>query len=100
MKIQKLSLCLGSLGIFTILIYTYKYFIVSDFTGMWLIGCGVGLGALFGSYMYSWMKDVDEKIKKVNERVDAFSKWFIKNKELKDNETKTKIEVLHLPCLS
>jgi len=81
MKIQKLSLGLGSLGIFVIMIYTYKYFIQNDFTGMWLIGDGIGIGSLFVAYMYSWMKDVDERIIKIDQRIDSFSKWFMKNKE-------------------
>lgn len=78
MEIQKVSYGLGSIGIFTIFIYTWKFFIQSDFTSMWLIGCGVGFGLIFIAYVYSWMKGVDESIKRVDERLDAFSKWFIK----------------------
>jgi len=82
MKPQKLSLALGSLGIFVIFIFTYKFFIKSNFTSMWLVGLGIGFGCLFGAYMYSWMRDVDDRIDKLNKRLDAFSDWFIKNKEL------------------
>lgn len=83
MKAQKLSIGLGSIGIFTILIYTWKFFIQSDFTSMWLIGCGVGFGLIFIAYVYSWMKGIDSDIKRVNRRLDAFSRWFTKNKEFK-----------------
>ena len=82
MKFQKISIGLGSIGIFTILIYTYKFFIKSDFTSMWLIGCGIGFGLIFVAYMYSWMKNTDLKIIKTDRRIDSFSEWFIKNKEL------------------
>ena len=78
MKIEKLSYALSSVGIFTIFIYTWKFFIQSDFTSMWLIGCGVGLGLLFIAYVYSWMKGIDNKVKRVDERLDSFSKWFSK----------------------
>lgn len=78
MKIQKISIGLGSLGIFVILIYTYKFFILSDFTSMWLMGCGAGFGLMFIAYVYSWMKGINYKVEKVNERLDAFSKWFTK----------------------
>jgi hypothetical protein len=81
MKIKKISIVLGSLGIFVIFIFTYKFFIKSDFTSMWLVGLGIGAGCLFGAYLYSWMRDTIEKIEKVNKRLDAFSEWFIKNKE-------------------
>ena len=83
MKTQKLSIALGSMGIFTILIYTWKFFIQSNFTSMWLIGCGVGFGLIFIAYMYSWMKNTDNEINKLNKRLDSFSKWFLENKELK-----------------
>jgi len=81
MKTQKLSITLYGLGLFTIFVFTYKYFIKSDFTGMWLVGLGIGCGALFGGYMYSWMKEIENRLDKSNERLNVFSKWFIKNKE-------------------
>jgi len=83
MKTQKLSTVLGSLGIFVMFLFTYKYFIQSDFTGMWLVGLGIGVGCLFGAYMYSWMKDVDQKINEINKRLDAIAGWFLKEKEFK-----------------
>lgn len=83
MKIQKSSIALGGIGIFTIFIYTWKFFIQSDFTSMWLVGCAIGSGLLFIAYVYSWMKGVDERIKRVHDRLDAFSKWFTK-KEFKE----------------
>jgi len=83
MKTQKLSIGLGSLGIFVIFIFTYKFFIKMDFTSMWLVGLGIGFGCLFCAYMYSWMKNTDNEIDKLNKRLDSFSNWFIKNKELK-----------------
>lgn len=83
MKTEKTSIGLYAVGLFTIFIYTWKFFIKSDFTSMWLIGCGVGLGMIFIAYMYSWMKETDNQIDKLNKRLDAFSSWFIENKELK-----------------
>lgn len=83
MKTEKTSIGLYAAGLFTIFIYTWKFFIKSDFTSMWIIGCGVGLGMIFITYMYSWMKDTDNQIDKLNKRLDAFSSWFIENKELK-----------------
>jgi len=82
MKLEKLSIGLGAVGIFTIFIYTYKYFIQSDFTSMWLIGCGAGFGLIFIAYVYAWMKGVDTEIKRVDTRLDSFSKWFMQNKEI------------------
>ena len=81
MKIQKLSWLLSAVGSFIILAFTYKYFIVADFTGMWIVGIGFGFGSYFVAYMYSWMRDEDEKMNKINNRLDSFSNWFIKNKE-------------------
>jgi hypothetical protein len=82
MKFKKISIGLGSIGIFTILIYIYKFFIKSDFTSMWVIGCGIGFGLIFVAYLYSWMKHTDLEITKLDNRIDSFSNWFIKNKEL------------------
>ena len=81
MKIQKLSMLLSAIGIFIILVFTYKYFIVADFTGMWLVGIGIGFGSFIVAYIYSWMRDIDKRINKLNIRIDAFSSWFVKNKE-------------------
>ena len=64
MKIQKLSWLLSAVGSFIILAFTYKYFIVADFTGMWIVGIGIGFGSYFVAYMYSWMRDVDEGMNK------------------------------------
>ena len=82
MKPQKISIALAGLGIFVIFVFTYKFFIQTNFTSMWLVGLGIGTGCLSGAYMYSWMRNVDERIDKSNKRLDAFSNWFIKNKEL------------------
>lgn len=78
MKPQKLSILFGSIGIFTIIIYTYKFFIKTDFTSMWLIGCAMGFSLIAIAYVYSWMKEVDLGIEKLNKRIDAFSNWFTK----------------------
>jgi hypothetical protein len=48
---------------------------------MWIVGIGFGFGSYFVAYMYSWMRDVDERMNKINNRLDSFSNWFIKNKE-------------------
>ena len=82
MKLQKLSIAIGSIGLFTIFIYTWKFFIQSNFTSMWLIGSGVGVGLIFIAYVYSWMKEVDKNVVDVNKRLDAFSEWMLKE-ELK-----------------
>lgn len=82
MKIQKTSIGIGSIGLFTIFIYTWKFFIQSNFTSIWLIGSGVGAGLIFVAYVYSWMRGVDENILEVNKRLDAFSEWMFKE-ELK-----------------
>ena len=81
MKLQKPSIGLGSIGLFTIFIYTWKFFIHSNFTSMWLIGCGAGAGLIFMAYVYSWMKGIDDKVSAVDKRLDAFSKWMM-NEEL------------------
>ena len=78
MKIQKISIGIGAIGLFTIFIYTWKFFIQSNFTSMWLIGCGVGAGLIFIAYVYTWMKEVDRKVEDVNKRLDAFSNWMFK----------------------
>ena len=82
MKLQKLSIAIGSIGLFTIFIYTWKFFIQSNFTSMWLIGSGVGAGLIFIAYVYTWMKEVDKNVVDVNKRLDAFSDWMLKE-ELK-----------------
>ena len=78
MKIEKLSIAIGSLGIFVIFIYTWKFFIQSNFTSMWLIGCGVGFGMIFVAYMYDWMKKIDGSLEYIDNRIDAFNKWYAK----------------------
>jgi len=61
-----------------IFVYTWKFFIQSNFTSMWLIGCGAGASLIFIAYVYSWMKGVDEKVESINKRMDSFSKWMLK----------------------
>jgi len=50
------------IGVFAIFIFTWKFFIHSDFTSMWLVGCGVGVIIFAFSYLYSWMKMVEGKL--------------------------------------
>ena len=82
MKIHKISYAIGSVGIFTIFIYTWKFFIRSDFTSMWMLGSLFGATLLAGAYLYSWMKNIDDNIDKLSLRIDSFGNWFFKNVEL------------------
>ena len=82
MKTQKISIAIASIGLSTIFIYTWKFFIQTNFTPMWLIGCGVGVGLIFIAYVYSWMKEVDKRVEESNKRINAFSDWMVKE-ELK-----------------
>lgn len=82
MKTQKFSILLGSLGIFIVFIFTWKFMINSDFTSMWLVGCGIGSGCLISAYLYSWMREVDKKFQDIEKRIDAFLNW-VSKEELK-----------------
>jgi hypothetical protein len=50
------------IGMFTIFIFTWKFFIYSNFTSMWLVGCGVGFIIFAFAYLYSWMKMVEGRL--------------------------------------
>jgi hypothetical protein len=78
MKPEKLSIIGASIGIFTIFVYTWKYLIYYEFLSMWLVGCGIGVILIVFSYIYSWMKDMDRKIKEFNGKFEGMTKWFIK----------------------
>jgi len=82
MKIEKFSYLLGAIGIFIIFFFFWKFMIQSDFTSMWLVGCGIGCGLFITAYLYSWMRQVDRMFEEHNKRIDAFVSWLGKE-ELK-----------------
>lgn len=66
MKTKTLSKVGYAIGIFTIIIFTWKFFINADFTSMWLVGCGLGVIIMTFSYIYSWMKNLEDKVEGMN----------------------------------
>lgn len=50
------------------------FFLMPDYSNL-IFGVGIGGFIVLFSYLYSWMREVNDKFIKVNERVDALLNW-------------------------
>lgn len=82
MKIHKLPIAIAGLSVFWIILVSVRYYWLYPDTSQLIMGDAIGAIALAGAYTYNWMKDVDERFNTFEKRLDAFSKWFMKNKVL------------------
>ncbi len=78
MKLHKISI-LGSLtGLVIIVCSVIRWFFMWPDYSQMSIGVSIGLIICGFAYIYNWMREKDEVIRKQNEHFDAFTKWWTK----------------------
>lgn len=73
MKTTKLSIVGGILGVFIILLGTIRYLFVYDDTAKFIMCLSAGLLLLLFSYIYNFMRQVDELIVSIRSQADAIA---------------------------
>lgn len=70
-EINKISIALGVVGIFTSVCSTIRWFFLYPDTSQFIIGTTIGLILIGIAYGYDWMKLKDKKIEEIEMRLDS-----------------------------
>ena len=80
MKIHKIPLLMGIIGLMIIVLSIYRWWFVWYDPSQMIIMSGFGLGIFIFGYIYNWMKVIDDKIKieieKFKDTLAGFAKTF------------------------
>lgn len=81
MRFPKISI-LGFLTGTTLFIGSFiRWYIIYYDLSQAVLGMGVGLLGIILSYIYSFMKGVEETLRKHEKRLDSIASWFMKEEE-------------------
>jgi hypothetical protein len=70
-EINKWSIALGILGVFTSISSTIRWFFMYPDTSQFVIGFVIGIILCIGAYLYEWMRLKDKKIEEIEMRLDT-----------------------------
>ena len=77
MKIRILSILVFILSGFWILVSTFKWFL-KDAESLALLGWLIGFAGIGAGILYSWLKDFEERLDKMDKRIDALVSFWTK----------------------
>lgn len=81
MKLHKIPLFTGIIGLIIIVLSIYRWWFVWYDPSQMIIMCGFGILILVGSYVYNWMKIIDDRINiemnDFRDRVEKIAKWWM-----------------------
>lgn len=77
MKKNKLAIFGAVMGFLIIIFSGVRWGIIWDDLSQMIFGVGLGVVIMFYSYIYNWMKHVDSKLKKSEERLENISRWWM-----------------------
>lgn len=78
---SNLSTLLKTTGAIIIACSIIRWFFIFYDPSQMILGVGVGIIVYGFGYIYNWMKQKDKELKKIEKRLDDFTKWLSK-KEL------------------
>lgn len=76
MKIHKLSILGGIIGVVIIICSIVQWFFLYSDPSQMALGISIGIIICGFAYVYNWMREQDENNKKRDKRLDAFTKWW------------------------
>jgi len=65
-------------GIIVIICSIIRWFFLFYDPSQMVLGISIGIIICGYAYVYGWMKAIDEEMKKLNKRIDSFTKWWAK----------------------
>jgi len=82
MKIHKLPIVGGIIGVSMIVCSIIRWFFMFYDPSQMILGSSIGIIVCGFAYTYNWMRDIGEENAKINKRLDAFTEWWTRQ-ELK-----------------
>ena len=72
---NKIPIATGIVGITIIVCSIIRWFFLWYDPSQMIVGVVIGIIILGFAYIYDWMKEKDKEFRKLNKRMDDFTKW-------------------------
>jgi len=74
-SIAKLSIISYIVGFLIVVTSLIRWVLIYNDTSQFVLAGSIGIIICAGAYIYNWMRSTDHELKKIHERINAFTSW-------------------------